>query len=582
MSSGMAARVLGGGRQQRAQRQLLSSFHGGLTLAVAKRLIGNRAPTRADSSEPAGEETLVVAAEEDAVEVLRRMQKESATKAAMLRDKAPPAPPRRSGKSLFFEEKEQEATPRAAEGTAPAAGRATPCVASPESAAGEGKSSSTNQFIATLDKMDKESRLPTFPTYDAAAEKRRRHIEERIKEERKRLLVFRDVGMDLDKPILSRDVFLVFKYFRYGTEFAVDNELERQLRYFNEHAVNELKIIHDSKLMRGPPTLSRKQRRTPTKRSVFSASAGAGTTPATVGGAAVPMAAGGAVGPDPHQGFRNLTSSNPSTPSSFQITSSFPPVRCANLLQYCASFDSRYQVKLQGLLRFSAAQSTFTQYLLRKGTADRRPPKFDAREERQMTTLSPSSFRRPAVVIYSQLGQKFGVECDEAWRRLAYATICPALAPYLGTPSTLAPFPTPSPSGGSHKCSPIDVVSLRSADLYKYRWVHALYVRRLAKTLQAESAGDGNEGESEKDKDKDGVRKLLVAASTFVGSGLLEPFYQTLGLRNYLLPQVMLVDHEGVVRWLSGGLPDSYEAQHFPALLRQLETEYYSLKHGVH
>ncbi|KAG8347669.1 hypothetical protein ERJ75_000061000 [Trypanosoma vivax] len=349
------------------------------------------------------------------------------------------------------------------------------------------------------------------------------------------MLVFRDVGMDLDKPILSRDVFLVLKYFRYGIEFAVDNELERMLRYFNEHALNEMKIIQNSKLMRGPAVLSR-------KRSHMS---------------------------------REVSISGMPTP--------FPHLKAAKMHQFCV-FSEEIEEKVKHLI---GQDSVFgvQPYKSKKNVGPLRKKHFNEQDQQQLTVFSQFTFHKPAVVIYTQLGQKMGAQADLEWRRLAYETINPSLAEYFSK--------TNDRHGGrvlqgleQHKDGlrqqvnlpthgvrgyrmPISVFSLRSMDVYKYRWVHRLYVRRFAQSLYST---DGPFVESATDSN---VRGLLVASSTFVGSKLLAPFYSGVGLRNYLSPHVMLVDHEGIVRWLSAGCPDEHEREYFPRLLRQLEEEYY-------
>ncbi|EPY21084.1 hypothetical protein STCU_08707 [Strigomonas culicis] len=354
--------------------------------------------------------------------------------------------------------------------------------------------------------------------------------------------------MDLDKPILSRDVLLIFKYFRYGIEFAVDNELERMLRYFNEHAVNELKIIQGSKLMRGPPTLSKKR------------------------------ASGGAAGHSVRakDGFPPLMAEGDG--EGFSLPSAVPAVRCVPLQRLCAPPTA----DTLALVRSAFQPPAASQSGLAAGFhSEAAPATYHHRDATLFTTLSAATFRRPAVIIYSQLGQKYGSQADSEWRHLAYRTICPALLRHV--PGAVAPEKepaavhaqgglragAPTSSGGAGKGDaaaagrrPIDIVSLRSVDLYKYKWVHRLYVQRFARSLApATQAHDA-----------------VLAGTTYVGTQLLAPFYPVLGVRNYLLPHVLLVDHEGVVRWMSGGCPDEAEQAVFPSLLRQLELEYYKSK----
>ncbi|EAN88622.1 hypothetical protein, conserved [Trypanosoma cruzi] len=400
-------------------------------------------------------------------------------------------------------------------------------------------STAGNRFLQKLSELENSAVL-TPPRSSGFLKLQKRGSEEKVLSERRRMLVFRDVGMDLDKPILSRDVFLVFKYFRYGIEFAVDNELERMLRYFNEHALNELKIIQSSKLMRGPSVLSRKK----------SVSAHGG-------------------GP-------------------FQLSPAFPFMQAANMCQFC-SYTRETEQMVADLMRPTSPRAFFCR-AKEDATANFAPKAryFSEQDLAQMTSFSSSTFRRPAVVIYTQLGQKLGAQADLEWRRLAYKTICPYLLKCLPTADAKGEGHVHSTceqnTGGLRYRSkedsvtlrrhsmPFDVVSLRSMDVYKYRWVHRLYVRRFAQSLvpppfSLEHAATDAQ-----------VNGLITASTTFVGCKLLQPFYSVLGLRNYLSPHVMLIDHEGRIRWLTAGCPDDYESEHFPALLKQLEEEYHHAK----
>ncbi|RNF10538.1 uncharacterized protein Tco025E_06787 [Trypanosoma conorhini] len=396
-------------------------------------------------------------------------------------------------------------------------------------------STTSNRFLQRLSELERSAAL-TGAKSGGFSQVCGRGREEKVLSERKRMLVFRDVGMDLDKPILSRDVFLVFKYFRYGIEFAVDNELERMLRYFNEHALNELKIIQNSKLMRGPGVLSRKRGR--------------------------PLHGG----------------------ATSQSSPAFPSVRAANVRQFCG-YTRATEQRVAALMGPGSLCASFCRA---KEDATAKPwPRtrhFCEQDPAQMTPFSSATFRRPAVVIYTQLGQKLGAQADLEWRRLAYATIHPSLLQFLPTADAtgeghvastcehhkggLRHSSREAPGSGRGHAMPLDVVSLRSMDVYKYRWVHRLYVRRFAQSLASPASS------SEHTVGASAVSGLITASTTFVGCRLLQPFYSVLGLRNYLSPHVMLVDHEGVIRWLTAGCPDDYEREHFPALLRQLEEEY--------
>ncbi|KAG5481546.1 hypothetical protein LSCM1_05565 [Leishmania martiniquensis] len=510
--------------------------------------------------------------EEDPATVLRQLQEEMRRRAAAESKEAPRASPRRSGKTNFFEDSKpsRDSAEQQRDDVGSTSYLEEAKIHSKLDGSGRAgfeaqsnaERTASNPFLQKLSKMEWDSRLPSFPTYNAAAEERRKKVETKIKEERAKMLVFRDVGMDLDKPILSRDVFLVLKYFRYGIDFAVDNELERMLRYFNEHATNELKIIQDSKLMRGPPFLSRKRRGTSRQKSSMSSfikpTPSVGTS--TLGDRAKQ---GGSV-LVPHHGPQ------------FQISSVFPHVRCAHMRQFCSpsAFSATVTAKLGTLLSGSHSSSSFSSYFSPAALQEARGRSgkpYNVKDHELFTTIAPSMFRRPAVVIFSQLGQKFGSQADTDWRQLAYATTCPELLQYISLPAQ-EPGVAKGDSGvlaTSWRSMPIDVISLRSTDVYMYRWVQRLYVSRFAKSLGQAAVSESGEQPSVEE-----CKNALIASSTFVGNQLLEPFYATLGLRNYLLPHVMLVDHEGVVRWLSGGLPDADEKAVLPALLRQLESEY--------
>ncbi|CCW70793.1 unnamed protein product [Phytomonas sp. Hart1] len=552
---------------------------------------------------------------DDPVVLLRQMQKSYNEKEAQSDGQVPPASPRRYGKCIIemdlnssametsthqvlkTVENDPKETP---ESGADSSSDHTTFGSGPHQNNEEGSEKKTaatrNLFIERLKQMEAKRHLPSFPTYDAATEARRQKIQQKVREERKRMLVFRNVGMELDKPILSRDVFLIFKYFYYGAEFAIDNELERMLRYFNENALNELKIIEDSKLMRGPSTLSRPQKKGLTPLSSVFSKPNNCVSEENAAWAFDPKSA------QPHvinyAKIDNGPGAYPAKASNAELLPSqpiFPRVLCANMNQFCQNFDAEVCQVLLNTLRPSLSQSLFSGFfpITDAATTARDVPKsFSEKDSSLFTALSAKSFRRPALVIYSQLGQKFGSIADLMWRRLAYHTICPALLAYIpkieepntntakGSPEWKSSPPHSTTT--THRRMSIDVVSLRSMDLYTYKWVHSLYVRSFARSLSLNKQTNERTKETKgldtkRDHHKEAtiINNALLASTTFVGSKILEPFNSSLGLRNYLCPYAMLVDHEGVVRWIGGGCPDAYEATHFPGLLKQLENEYF-------
>eukprot|EP00796_Vickermania_ingenoplastis_P011093 gene11093-7720_t len=417
---------------------------------------------------------------EDPVLMLREARDRSLREAKI---NPPPLPPQKSGKTIFFEKGLEKKNKK-----------------------------ESNPFIEKLSVVEERNLASTTSSsFTFSREERQRRKEEGIEKERSKLLVFRDVGMDLDKPILSRDVFLVFKYLKLGKEFAIDNELERMLRYFNEHAVNELKIIHQSKLMRGPETLFAK-----------------GTKSSLLGSFA-------------KKTKKDSASGNCST--------QFPSVKCANVAQFCPPPSANSAARIGELI----PSTSFFKRFINGGAKGSEVPSYDRRNNSLFSTISPLCFSRPAVVIFSQLGQKFGGEADAAWRKLAFQTICPTLNFSDAEEGIL------SVAGRGKIQLPMDVISFRSSDLHRFQWVQKMYITRFIKSLSA----------------KDTFNDHLLASTTFVGSKLLAPFYSSLGLRNYLSPYAMLVDATGNVRWMSSGCPDAWEERVFPSLLKQLEAEFY-------
>lgn len=362
---------------------------------------------------------------------------------------------------------------------------------------------------------------------------RKEQKSEVIRDERKKLLVFRNVGMDLDRAILSRDIFLIPKYFRLGIDFAVDNELERMLRFFNEHAINEMKIIYEGKLLRGP--LDRLVKVT--------------------GGHSLLL------------------------PKMDQLTP---------LHRLIAQSNSNTKGE-------SSTATPNAQYNHKYG------------DPTLHTALHGGSFKKPTVVLLSQLGQRLGGEADRQWRA-AVADALQQNSSKSGTGikrsiigSVPSPLSTKKPAQAAAAPSsntPIQFLSVRSLDVQSYKWVHRLYVRRYVQSLPLHQPGSSSSSAptttSEDSNNKSPPSSSSTAAptttggsaqpwsvpdTTFIGSNVFAPFFASpFCLRNYLLPTLLLVDHTGKVRWMSGGLPDAAEKASLPRLLGELELEYFKSK----
>src|SRR3989338_8616589 len=76
---------------------------------------------------------------------------------------------------------------------------------------------------------------------------------EAILARRREQLRWREIDYQLDQVRLERDLLQWINYIKLGTDYAVDCELERELRYFPEHVASELKrnlkfLVGSSKL----------------------------------------------------------------------------------------------------------------------------------------------------------------------------------------------------------------------------------------------------------------------------------------------------------------------------------------------
>lgn len=339
--------------------------------------------------------------------------------------------------------------------------------------------------------------------------------------ERKKLLVFRDVGMDLDKAILSRDILLVPKYFYYGVEYAIDNELERMLRYFNEHAINELKLINDGKLMRGPERLVK-------------------------------------------SGFM------------------FPPVeKVSRLSSLVSNFTPGMSAKDAKLVPFgtASAHSNLAGGAIRRptmvifsqlgqkvgGQADRMwreialahtSPSFlskvyprmkvDADGGKATTTaerVTTITHTKPLDVLSMR---SLDVQTYKWVHRLYVRRFLRSLLDNTYQVST-APTTTTTTTMGTHASATVNA---------------------------AEVSGSSPHGAAADSEDIRQAYNEWLLSTTVVGNGMLKPFFNV-GVRNYLSPYVFLLDHKGNVRWMTAGLPDAKEREALPKLFQQLGLEYF-------
>lgn len=372
---------------------------------------------------------------------------------------------------------------------------------------------------------------------EARREAKARKKKEQLMAERREKLVFRDVAEGLDRVDFRKDTFLWYRYLKYGPDFAVDAELERLLRYYNEHAAMEIKGTDDGKLMRGPNTLL--QVPTETSQDPTSIVAASLSFPRVV---VSQMAQ-----------FLPRASIQPYLPQLRALPNGASSA--TNVVSPGQEKRSSYFSKLVG----ATGSDSVGEYL-----ADASAPSFDGHKDRKLAFVG-GAFKRPAVVILSQLGQKQGGEATDAWVAEALKYVEPAVNGKAASPSGGANHVT-----GSSTRRPIDIYSFRSLDVYDYPFAHRLYVRRFAASIASTINDEVNAA----------VPSLLAhpvskAAHTFVGTGLYKSFMvPPFHLRNFLSPTVLLVDHAGNIRWMSAGLPDEVEKAYFPKLLTELELAY--------
>lgn len=539
-----------------------------------------------------------------------------------------------------------------------------------------------------------------------------------LEKDRKTRLVWRDESSGgLDRFNWS-DPLLFFKYARYGIEYAADTELERRLRYYKEHAAREMLTADGGKLMRGPPQLF-PLRAPAADATSSSAAAGRGSTvggggvrsslaggsggvaagnqgiknfiAASLAGhpnapkkkgpgasasassvegiaataadaAADPKAAGGEEASSTAAAVTAyFPTSNPATTATLRL----PRIPTSHLGQFMpvaegSSFAAPARVNGAYARQFLAVDSIAKESRAgvdaeASAAAGRKSPAVFLSKDSTQHVFNGSNFRRPAMIVISQLGIKLATEANNAWCCSALKYLEPN-SPFItlfddscntgnvygrsmknaasvtksGDDATIRQTvlderlraqtqaaeeagvsaadiidvtdvankrankssnnATGSTSAATTKAPappmkrPIDLYSLRSLDLYNYQFVHRMTVRRFAdslKSLDADliaaaaptSSGDASATSTPSPYLFGSVESIV--ANTFVGCGLLKNFFaEPFCLRNYIGTTVLLVDHHGRVRWVSGGKPDEQERLAVPRLLRDLEAEY--------
>ena len=320
-------------------------------------------------------------------------------------------------------------------------------------------------FMERVDSLNK-----SYTKMYSSATKKEKKKEQKLKTERRSMLTFREVDTSLDRVIISRDLFLWLKCIFRGTDYVIDQFLERELRYYPINAMAELKMF--PKLFRGMPKIASKGKPFPTLGSLSRMD--------TIAPADVPM----------------------------KGSSSQPKI---------ASGSS------EGANDAKPAPAADGKKMKRWDIGQKGEPK---------AVLSSSSFKRPTLVIISQLAHA-DHNTEQQWME--------AFAEYTQRQAKT----------GAARCS--EHIIIRTMDQYGVFWLKRLVVRKYAEYLPVEQR-----------------------ARTYVGQQLIRKFMTDFDLRNFMTTYAMIVDHTGHVRWMaSGAIADSEEKKAFFNALTAVELEYY-------
>ena len=111
------------------------------------------------------------------------------------------------------------------------------------------------------------SRLDSLYKNYSGKEQKTKEAEEELLKARKEQLKWREIDYQLDQVRLDRDLLQWYHYLKRGKDYAIDCELERELRYFPEHVAKELRtnlkfLVGSSKLIKTGPAFPTMQKLT--------------------------------------------------------------------------------------------------------------------------------------------------------------------------------------------------------------------------------------------------------------------------------------------------------------------------------
>lgn len=125
------------------------------------------------------------------------------------------------------------------------------------------------------------SRLDSLYKNYSGREQKTQEAQDALLKARKEQLKWREIDYQLDQVRLDRDLLQWYHYIKRGKDYAIDCELERELRYFPEHVAKELRtnlkfLVGSSKLPKSGPSFPTIQKLT--KLSSISSSSSSSTT----------------------------------------------------------------------------------------------------------------------------------------------------------------------------------------------------------------------------------------------------------------------------------------------------------------
>ena len=350
--------------------------------------------------------------------------------------------------------------------------------------------------------------------------------QEKILKEREEMIVFRDIGTDVDRVILKRDSVQLLKFFYLGKEYAIDVQLERSLRYFKEHAVAELYTSYGMKLYQGLDRVS-----TPAGSVLFPT--------VTVGKCSQYFTK-----PEASEATRTDLYLKPSGvkydrgDEKTTISPMFFKLQPSIVVIGPIGTSATYEIE-------SMWRDMYVDFIVGGGKPGSSAP----------ASAGPAAADKKATADSAEVsdkGQPSAVKQEPAPTKITsedVQRIAQKSKEYSLMATIETPIPRLLPSDLSRKPS-VDFVTIRDIEA-PFRFIHHQVVHRTCRRFP-----------------------YPLLERTFVGHGVLKSFFQyVLPLRNPRVTYVFLVDHRGRIRWTTTGPPNAEERKWVPGLMQQLVME---------